>query len=66
MLSEITGKVEDDRPCGYGLENIVYATYISNYVKKKDKVQSEQSISPHRTKFFQLIQLEMRKSFDNE
>ncbi len=66
MLSEITGKAEDDRPCGYDLENIVYATYISNYVKEEDTVQSEQSISPHRTKFFRLIRLEMRKSFDNE
>lgn len=62
-LSSFSEDPKDDRPCGYQIENIVYAKYIS-MLKKLDKLQSDSSISQQRTKFKTLIKLEMRKSFD--
>lgn len=64
-VSAFTKDPSDDRPCGYDIENIVYAKYISA-LKKRDKIQSDSSISQQRTKFTQLIQLETKKSFNNE
>lgn len=64
-VSAFTEDPSDDRPCGYDIKNIVYAKYISA-LKKCDKVQSDSSISQQRTKFENLIKLEMRQSFDND
>lgn len=63
--SVFTGDPSDDRPCGYDLENIVYAKYFSA-LKKRDKIQSDSSISQLRVKFMQLIQLEMKNSLNAE
>ena len=62
-VSVFTNDPSDNRPCGYDIENIVYAKYIS-MLKKSDKVQSGSSISQQRAKFNQFIQLEMKNSFD--
>lgn len=62
-LSSFSGNPKDDRPCGYQIENIVYAKYIS-MLKRLDKLQSDSSISQQRTKFMQLIKLEWAKSLN--
>lgn len=64
-ISEFRENSSEDKPCGYDIEAIVYAKYVSE-LKKLDKIQSDSSINQNKTRFYKLINLKIKESFDNE
>ena len=63
-LSEFTGDPNDQKACGYQLNNVVYINFISP-LKKRNTI-SDSSISQQRTKFDEMAKLVLNEKDDRE
>lgn len=63
-LSEFTGDPNDEKACGYQLNNVVYINFISP-LKKRNTI-SDSSISQQRTKFDEMAKLILNEKDDRE
>lgn len=64
-ISDFTGDPNDNRPCGYALENVVYTKFISK-LKNNKKDISDSAISQQRKIFEEYIRTEFKSKSDSD